>query len=455
MKMQRFASNAVANLMTGVSATIFQVGITAIAARSFTPDNFAVWALAMSLAALVPLFAANLATIVARRLLETDSLYAPNILQASTVIAKRLVVTALGAVLAISAILHFYSSALGGVSLVNFMGVVAILAVSQLWQISLQPNFGWHFAQEKNWHVAVRVLCARLFAVISMALVCWKYKNQPHIAAMAIALGIGVGIYILNFQTNSMPLTLTNKTKESNSEYVILIPLLQAFAIWSICSAVIQSGLPGLMAVIAPEHFNAFYLAYTLNLVVVGTISAAASAMVAPLARQRLNGSTQNLVKLLVWAPIQIGSFLFVFFLLIWYSLPTILPIWSPGMATYQEVRLPLFWLAFQTMARSMTIAYSAVLSSAGSPAKLVLPSIFEIGVTLSVAVPAGLIWGDKAFLATLAAAGAATALLTAWTTLSLNLFKKEMRTILMLYLILAQILVLGILCAWGFSVPR
>lgn len=58
--LRRFASNALANLTTGISSTFYQVGPTAIASRSFDSRGFAAWSLAVSLSALVPLFSISL-----------------------------------------------------------------------------------------------------------------------------------------------------------------------------------------------------------------------------------------------------------------------------------------------------------------------------------------------------------------------------------------------------------
>ena len=64
---KRLGSNATANLSIGVSTMAFQLGATAIASRSFDGPSFGAWTLAISLAALTPLFAMNLASVVARQ----------------------------------------------------------------------------------------------------------------------------------------------------------------------------------------------------------------------------------------------------------------------------------------------------------------------------------------------------------------------------------------------------
>ena len=64
----RFASNAFANVITGAMAMAFQLGVTAIATRTFDSETFSIWALAFSMGALAPLFSASLATVVTRQL---------------------------------------------------------------------------------------------------------------------------------------------------------------------------------------------------------------------------------------------------------------------------------------------------------------------------------------------------------------------------------------------------
>src|SRR6202012_1513574 len=66
--------------------------------------------------------------------------------------------------------------------------------------------------------------------------------------------------------------------------------LLSGFAIGAASMLVIQYSIPPLIALISPGRFSAFYLESSLNMVAVGVLAAAMSAMLAPLTRWHAKG---------------------------------------------------------------------------------------------------------------------------------------------------------------------
>src|ERR1700692_1272302 len=68
--LRRFAFNAGANILSGAVAAAFQLTITGMASRTWHGAEFASWGLALSVAAIAPIFASNLSSVVARRVVE-------------------------------------------------------------------------------------------------------------------------------------------------------------------------------------------------------------------------------------------------------------------------------------------------------------------------------------------------------------------------------------------------
>ena len=66
----RFASNAGANILSGVVAAAYQLGITAMGISTWHGAEFTQWARALSVAAIAPIFAANLSSVVTRRVVQ-------------------------------------------------------------------------------------------------------------------------------------------------------------------------------------------------------------------------------------------------------------------------------------------------------------------------------------------------------------------------------------------------
>jgi hypothetical protein len=446
---RRFASNALANLATGVSGTLYQVGLTAIASRSFDARGFAAWSLAVSLAALVPLFSISLSTIVTRQLMELPKPQHPVVLMAARRIARGLSLTAFVVIVLIALGMQHASlpaRAFGGNA---FCLLVALLVLSQIWQVVRQPSFGWFYAHEENWRAARVFVAARVFATIGMGLLCWRVSGNPLLAALCVAAGAGTGLAVGGWARlaaksaadGSPPLS----TDAVHRHQIAMMPLMKAFAVWSIGSAAIQYGLPSFMSILSPSHFSAFFLAYTLNQVVIGTVGSAASAMFAPLSRKRLAGDFKNLEMWLSWAPVATAVTLVALLSSLWFVMPYLLAVWSPGVAAAQDVRAPFYWLAMQTIARSMTLMHSVLLSSAGRPAQLIRPIFFELALTLLFAAPLGYYFGASAFLAALAGAGLLTAIVTVRMTLWLDVCRPASRTRLMLTFLLSQAVALGL----------
>lgn len=438
----RIGSNSLANLSAGVSGTLFQIGLTAIATRSFEPGLFSIWALALSMASLVPLFSANLSTVVTRRLMESQPERADAVLQSSKKLAYRLGSVAVVVIGLASLLLQQRSPPLQAMAVGPFLLLVFLLVSAQLWNVLLQPQFGREYARENNWSVARVISGARIGGLMGLGLACTLFAEHGLVVVAAgLLLGTLSGLFVAGVRHRS---AYSSDAQAVDEETASMLPLLKAFAVWAAGSAAIQYGLPPVMSLLAPGDFNAFYLAYVLNLVLVGTIGAAASALLAPLTRQRLAGATVALERLLALAPLAIGLMLVLLMLLVWFALPQILAMWSSHMAAAEEVRRPLFWLALQTIARSMTLVHSVLLSSAGRPRQMSRPIVLELCLTLAVALPLGWLYGATAFLATLAVAGLVTSLYTVWSTLNLGISRTSSRKHLSLAFISAQALALG-----------
>jgi len=441
---RRFASNALANLVTGVSGTIFQIALTAVASRTFDREGFSVWTLALSMAALVPLFAASLSTIVTRQLLQHET-QASAIMGAARQVAFMLCLVALTVITLLGFSLSRVSIPLASQSSWAFSILVLGLSAAQLWQIGAQPRFGWSFARERNWQVAGTIIGVRSGALISMiAAAHWGHANNPLLIAYALAIGSVVGM-LVSFRMLPGPVPGSDVlSPEQRTHQAQIVHLLKGFAVWSVGSAAIQYGLPGFMSLIAAPHYNAFFLAYTLNITVIGTVAAAASALLAPLTRLRVSGNTRSLHAWLTWAPIATGIALLALLATLWIGLAPLLVAWSPGIASAEEVRHHLRWLGLQTIARSIALIYSVLLSSAGTPRQLGRPIIAEMSLTCLVAAPLGWLYGDTAFLSALAVAGLLTAIYTAWCTLKMEALSTLRRRSLLARFMFAQCTSLG-----------
>lgn len=412
---KRFGSNAFANVLTGGMSIVFQLGLTAMAARSFDAAGFAVWTLALSMAGLTPLFSINLSAIVTRQLVpalgaRTEGVPAL-VLTAATWLGRGLSLLAVVAILLAALGLHHASPNLASTGIGSFALVVLLLTVGQLWQISLQPSFGWHYAHEQNWPVAAALLLVRIAALAAMWLATQRFAGDLPAIALCLALGHWVGVGLAHRRGLRPPVAAVAPGPQLRHQVFETAHLLRWFAIWSVGMAAIQFGLPPLMSIFGAAEYNAFYLAYSLNLVLTGVVGAIGSAMLAPLSRLGASGNHDALTKALSYLPVLIAAVLLALLALLHLGMPLLVTHWSHGIAPAAEVNRYLFLIGFQTVARSLSVVFGIVLASRATGIRLVGPTLLELAVALFVAVPVGVLFGERAFLLALAAAGGVAAL--------------------------------------------
>jgi hypothetical protein len=193
------------------------------------------------------------------------------------------------------------------------------------------------------------------------------------------------------------------------------------FAVWAVGALVIQYGLPPLIAIIAPDRFNAFYVASTLNLVALGSLSAAMSALLAPLSRLHARGDGEPLRRLAVYGPLFCASWCLIALSLAWFTLEPILSAIQSKGSTADAIRPFLALLGFQTIVRMSTIGYAVSLASVGNAQQMSGAILLEIAITFVVGVPLGLRYGADALIAVLVLAGFAASVYTASVGLQLH----------------------------------
>jgi hypothetical protein len=448
----RFGSNTLANVLAGGSALVFQLGLTAMAARSFDAQAFSIWTLALSMAGLTPLFAVNLSAVVTRQLVPALSAHDGGavvlVMAASRRLGRGLMTLAVFAILLAGLGLHRTSPNLASIGTGTFAMAVLVLTLGQLWQISIQPTMGWHFAREQNWPVAGALLLIRVCALIAMWLATRKLAGNLLATALCLALGHWVGLAMAN--TGSFRPTGDSSTAgpELKRQLFDTALLLRWFAVWSICMVAIQYGLPQLMSILGATHYNAFYLAYSLNLVLTGIVGAIGSAMLAPVTRLTTNRDRRMIVQVLTFFPLIIAVLLITALLGLRMAMPFLVVHWTRGIASADDINVYLALLGFQTIARSLSVVFGIALASRATAWRLVGTPLLELAVVLFVGVPLGEFFGERAFLMALAAAGLTTAIATAVVGLGVAGLERYDRRRVLLSLILTEA---AALATWWF----
>jgi hypothetical protein len=187
--------------------------------------------------------------------------------------------------------------------------------------------------------------------------------------------------------------------QEIQRQYRTNVLLFSGFAVGAVSMLVIQYSIPPLMALIAPERFNAFYLASVLNTVAVGALAAGMSAMLAPLSRLHARGDTSSLRRVVLFSPVVCASGSLALLCFCWFAMGPVLHALTVRAASIDDIRIFLALLGFQTIIRTAAAGYAMFIAAAGSSRQMAAPLVIEIVLALTVAAPLGWWYGERALL--------------------------------------------------------
>jgi hypothetical protein len=404
--LKRFASNAGANIFSGAVAAAYQLTITGAGSRAWHGAEFLSWALAFSVAAIAPVFAANLSSVITRRVVEARHGLAGAaeiaIVEAGRRIGQHLTLLALVVLVCAGAWIH-KRAAPGALPTSSFLMLLVLMLSTNSWLLLWQVRFGQHFADERNWPPALTLAAARIGGAMGMIAGLAASSQSLGAAGLGLCAGTWTG---LAFAQLLLPRPQKIRIEGSylgaldiQKQYKTNLRLLSGFAVGAASMLVIQYSIPPLMALIAPERFNAFYLASTLNTVAVGGLAAAMSALLAPFARWQVSGDAKSLRRVALFSPILCVSCCLAVLCLCWYTLDPVLHALKLRAANIEDIRAFLGILGIQTIVRNAAGGYAMYIAAVGSPRQMATPLIIEIILGLTLAFPLGWFYGESALL--------------------------------------------------------
>src|SRR5580658_8562736 len=404
--LKRYAYNAGANIFSGAVAAAYQLTITGMGVRAWHRAEFASWALALSVAAIAPIFAANLSSVVTRRVVEarhgdagaTESA----IVLAGRRIGQRLACVAFAILICAGAWIQMRSVS-GAMPTSAFLVLLALVLLTNNWLLLWQVRFGQHYADERNWLPALTLAAARMGGALGMFAVLAAGSQSPVAAALGLCAGTWAGLgsaQLLLPRPRAIGIDGSSPTRpEIQQQFRNNLRLLSGFAVGAVSMLVIQYSIPPLIALIAPERFNAFYLASALNTVAIGVLAAAMSAMLAPFTRWHASGDTKSLQRVALFSPILCAGSCLAVLCFCWYAMGPVLHALTVRAANIDDIRMFLALLGFQTIIRNAAAGYAMYIASAGSSRQMGAPLVIEIVLAFSVAVPVGWFYGERALL--------------------------------------------------------
>ncbi len=404
--LKRFASNAGANIFSGAVAAAYQLTITGTGSWAWHGAEFSAWALAFSVAAIAPLFAANLSSVLTRRLVEARHGPAcatqPAIVEAGRRLGRHLTLLALAVLVCAGAWIHEHSVS-GALPTSTFLALLLVLLLTNSWLLLWQVRFGQHFADERNWPPALMLAAARIGGAVGMIAGLAAGDHSLASAGFGLCAGTWIGLgcaHLALLKPKELKIRGAYPIgPDIRKQYRTNLQLLSGFAVGAVSMLVIQYSIPPLMALIAPDRFNAFYLASTLNTVAVGGLAAAMSAMLAPFARWQANGDSRVLNRAVLFSPLLCAGSCLAVLCFCWYALEPVLGALKLRAASIDDIRAFLAILGVQTIIRNAAGGYAMYIASVGSSRQMATPLLIEITLALTVAFPVGWLQGERALL--------------------------------------------------------
>lgn len=411
--LKRLSSNASANIFSGAVVMVSQLGVTAMAVATWHGVEFAVWGLAMSIAAIAPIFSANLSSVLTRRLVEARYKESGKVRNAIVMSGRRI-----SRCLAIISFVTLFSagawiqahSVSEPLTTSEFLILLTMLLCANGWVLLWQVRFGQCYADERHWWPALTLACSRGGGILGMFIVLYLGSQNHITAAIGLLLGTCIGLVIGQLLLPSywiggaaeLPAELEIRDQLWHS-----IRVLYGFAFGAFSSLITQYSIPPLIAFIEPHRFNAFYLASVLNAVVVGVISAAMSVLLVQFTRWHTFGVALGVDRIALFGPaLSAGASLFVL-CVCWFGLQ-FMPdnFFTIRSIDFNDIGLFLALLGFQTIIRTSASGFAIYVYAAGSSRQMIAPLAIEMLLILMIAVPMGWLFGVNALIIGLMFAG-------------------------------------------------
>jgi hypothetical protein len=330
-----------------------------------------------------------------------------------------------------------------------FWALLAFLLLGSVWIVLWQIRFGQHYADERNWPPALMLAGARAGGLVGMGAVAVSSYASPLTCGFGLMVGTWSSLILCHALLHrplvrAVPAEL-NDGNALRRAYRTNLNVFAGFAVWSLGTLIIQYGLPPVVAIIAPARFNAFFLASTLNMIAIGAIGAAMSALLAPLSRWQATGDGAALRRIALAGPLFCGFSCLTALLIAWFGIGPLLQILSTKAATVGEIHSFLAVMGLQTIVRTAALGYSVCLASTGSIRQMSGAIVLEVVITFCVGAPLGWLFGPEALLWGLVLAGFASSLYTASIGLSLMPRDVVSKHAAFATLVLAQIATCGL----------
>jgi hypothetical protein len=398
---KQIASNASANIFSGLVAACYQVALVSIATRYLDRNAFAIWAIAISIASILPIFACNLSSVVTRKIIYEIGTQGD--------VGRKLVIAAgkklekqIGFIsiitMSLVGIIFIYTSTKNNLTFESFFPPLFLFLMANLWFLMNQVRFGEYFADRKNWPPSIFMAGSRIGGILAILMEVALFKADPLNMSLALAIGAWGGLLIAQhfFKTekNNQDIDISFNSFELAREYEKIVKIFTGFIVWSLGGLFIQYGIPLLVAYDAPHKFNAFYIASSINMIAVGGISAAIAPLLAPLSSWHSQGKKNYLRRYFLLSSPVSGFLSLGVMIVCWYLVLNVIVARNNSIAEIGAIKNFLALLGFQTIIRMTTVGYSTSVASYGSRKLISLNVFVEILLVIFMALPMGYLFG-------------------------------------------------------------
>lgn len=395
-----FLKNAVANVLGGASAAVFNLLLPALAARHLTQLEFSVWTLALQIIVYVQVLGFGLQTVISYSVARSgatgnldaqrESIRAGLSLAGYFAAAASLVVALLVAV---------YPPVFDNVpaALTNeFRASIVILGLSAAFQILALVPAGLFFGLHQN---SIPVLAQVLVRMISLLILWGAISLHASLLVMATVLAVCSALLVpANFLAAGRwgghlirPLAPKNGARVRD-----MFNACAGLAVWNIAMLLVNGVDVVLVGHFDFAHVAAFALAATAVTIFVGVLQAGLNPLVALGARLHAKQSEQGgLEPLLVKTSMYCAVFLLVSLVAFSIVGSDAVRLWIGS--RYADDVQPLLWLLLLAQAvRNVMAPYAVLLVAVGLQRKALLPAMIEGCVNACASIVLGANMGAR-----------------------------------------------------------
>lgn len=396
---KKWLTNSAANLISGLSAAVFNILLPGIVSRKLSADDFALWSLVVQVIVYINLFSLGLQTAMARAIAHshdsTGHESSRAAVRAGLSIAAYGLMFAAAAVFLLAWLYPYFFPKIQPVQLGNFRWAIMLVGLSTAFQIMAQIPMGVFQGMHKNFYfVSVQVL-VRIGTIVAVLIGLTFSTDLVFLAAIVALCSLMLWpltwLVFTRFVEWGQEIWKVAIDKERRAD---LLKYCGTLSVWSVSMLLVNSA--GILVVgrIDFGMTGPYSLALSASMVLAGLLNAALAPLMTMAAGLYSRPETVARIPGLLEKSTILASISLQFLLVLAYLLHQhVIALWV-GEKMIEAVRIPLMILVMAQCIRNIAAPYALMLLATGLHQKALLTAVGEGVCTVMASVVLGYQFG-------------------------------------------------------------